>query len=38
MPHAASHTFQYPKVTPVAPAGSAKPAPAQDAGAKRPQR
>jgi hypothetical protein len=43
--HAASHIFQYPKVTPVAPqgAGSAKPsAGAQAAGAaggsKRPQR
>jgi hypothetical protein len=24
----ASHTYQYPKVTPVAPAGTAKPAPA----------
>jgi hypothetical protein len=38
MQHAASHTFQYPKVTPVAPAPTTQPAPAQDAGAKRPQR
>jgi hypothetical protein len=38
--HAASHTFQYPKVTPVAPGGTAKPTtPAPTAsGVKRPQR
>jgi len=37
--HAASHTFQYPKVTPVAPAGTAKPTPAPTAPeSKRPQR
>jgi hypothetical protein len=37
--HAASHTFQYPKVTPVAPAGTTKPASAPEASTtKRPQR
>jgi hypothetical protein len=37
--HAASHTFQYPKVTPVAPAGTAKPSPAPSASTtKRPPR
>jgi hypothetical protein len=39
--HAASHTFQYPKVTPVAPAGTAKPTgPSSPVapGDKRPQR
>jgi hypothetical protein len=39
---AASHTFQYPKVTPVAPAGTAKPGTSPSAGgaggAQRPQR
>jgi hypothetical protein len=41
--HAASHTFQYPKVTPVAPQGAASAtpksaAPADAGGPKRPQR
>jgi hypothetical protein len=36
--HPASHTFQYPKVTPVAPAGTAKPAPAPQASGPKPQR
>ncbi len=37
--HAASHIFQYPKVTPVAPTGTAKPAPAPSAATpKAPQR
>jgi hypothetical protein len=37
--HAASHTYTYPKVIPVAPAGTAKPAPAPSTSApKHPQR
>jgi hypothetical protein len=37
--HAATHTYQYPKVTPVAPAGTAKPAsPPSAPGTKHPQR
>lgn len=36
--HPASHTFQYPKVTPVAPAGTTKPAPAPKASGSKSQR